>query len=988
MQDKERLDRAVLGIVAAVLTVLAIAYVLLVSPAVTAQQTDAYVPVMEALGLTELENSSGSGEYGYLRYDVGVMLTGQVRSIAWPAALVRVLTQPFGLPFSTRLLAVVYAGMIALGAYLAVSGLARHSHTAAYLAMGAYPLVMLHPAMTGYLCSLYVEGAAIAFSMLFLGCLIHTLCKPRGCGIVGALGVMLVAALMINSSPWMMAFAPAAAVGGVICMYHTCTREHGRGLQLLLAGLMAVFAVMNVTTGFERDKDVHSGAANYLAVFQGILPNAEDPEAALAELGLDASFAADIGRSYYEAEENFVHNPRAEDADFLQQLTLGARFRLLLKQPELMRAMLSDRSIYFRDAYSTYLSLPDGGMLNGHAGIYLLLETAFGQGGMTALVNRAIFAAAVSVLLMMTARRKSGLKLLPLAMLAMAAGLAAYVPLGLTLTGGIDLAKAKATVQLLSWAMLFYGIGGALVAFQRVFTWLGEKGTCLSPEAETLPAAAVSAGWWQRITISRGALLTVTAIVWLGLIGGLLLTPSHIGGVNNGDFGRMMEQIDLYWLDEQLTDTSSQLATKVIEGYSYREPFHPDRLTSVDPTYSLLYPSMLVRLYSLLTGQPFSTQLLALVMLLVTMLCVLSILRDLYPLLGRLTVLPAVLLTLMLLGENYIAWYNSLLGEGSLATGLLMTLACGLHLAVMPRGGKGCIRWLVLLAVSVRFLCGSKAQMALALPAGLILLVVLAVYHHPKGVLRCMAMALLVVLLGGWTSWHTLRIYQKNDGVSEKQTVWQSVFFGALMIAEDPDAAMAELGIPPEMKADIGKHAYYADADYVYAPMSKEAEEKLYSKVDTFTMVGYYLRHPKDLLIMLDQAAKESVELHTGFMTYTDETYAETAGPYRMTLWANLRTLTAGRAFWHYVLGYGGIVVGGVWLLCKRGVSGRTKLLTVLLLALMCIGVFQYPLTVVGNGFADNNKQLYAFMLCHDLLIVSLLTAAVKRLGRGREAVQ
>ena len=88
-------------------------------------------------------------------------------------------------------------------------------------------------------------------------------------------------------------------------------------------------------------------------------------------------------------------------------------------------------------------------------------------------------------------------------------------------------------------------------------------------------------------------LLTVTAIVWLGLIGGLLLTPSHIGGVNNGDFGRMMEQIDLYWLDEQLTDTSSQLATKVIEGYSYREPFHPERLTSVDPTYSLLYPSMI-----------------------------------------------------------------------------------------------------------------------------------------------------------------------------------------------------------------------------------------------------------------------------------------------------------------------------------------------------------------------------------------------------------
>ena len=987
MQDRDRLDRAVLGIVAAVLTIAAIAYVLLVSPAVTAQQTDAYVPVMEALGLTELENSADSGEYGYLRYDVGVMLSGKVRSIAWPAAVVRLLTQPFGQNFSPRLLAVVYAGMIALGAYLTVSGLARYSHTAACLAIIAWPLAMLHPAMTGYLCSLYAEGAAIAFALLLLGSLVHTLCRPRGCGVGSALGVMLLAALTVNASSWMMAFAPAAAVGSAVCVYHTCPRETGRGLHLLLAGLMAVCAVASVSAGFEQDRDVNSDAANYLAVFQGILPAAEEPEAVLAELGLDDSFVPDIGRSYYEAGENFVHDPRGEETDFLQRLTLGARLRLLVKQPALMSAMMADRAVYFRDAYSPYLTLPDGGMLNGHAGIYLLLETAFGQGGMQTLANRALFAALVSVLLMMTCRRKSGMRLLPLFMLAMAAGLVIYIPLGLAMTGGMELVRAKSVVQLLSWVLLFYAIGGGLLGLQRLFAWLSEKNTRLSLEAEALPVAAAG-HWWQRLPLSRGALLAATAIVWLGLIGGLLLAPGHIGGVNNGDFGRMMEQLDLYWLEPQLVDTDSQLATQVIEGYSYREPFHPERLTSADPTYSLLYPSMLVRLYSLVTGQPFSTQLLALVLLLITMLCVLSILRDLYPLLGRLTVLPAVLLTLMLLGENYIAWYNSLLGEGTLSTGLMMVLACAMHLALLPRGGKGTICWLVLLALSLRFLCCSKAQMALALPVGLVLLAVLAVWHRPKGVLRCIALTLLVALLGGWTTWHTLGVYQKNDGISQKQTVWQSVFYGALMIAEDPDAAMAELGIPQEMKADIGKHAYYADEEYVYAPLSAEAEEKFYSKVNTFTMVGYYLRHPKDLLTMLDHAAQESVELHTGFMAYTDETYAESSGPYRMTLWANLRPMLAGRAFWQYVLGYGAIIAGSVWLLCKRGVSVRTKLLTLLLLALMGVGVLQYPLTVIGNGFADNNKQLYAFMLCHDLLIVSLLTAAVKRLGAGREAAQ
>ncbi|MBQ3156621.1 MAG: hypothetical protein IJB81_06805 [Clostridia bacterium] len=983
MQEHNRLDRIVLGIAAAVLTVAAIAYVLLVSPAVTAQKTDAYVPVMEALGLTELEHSAQSGEYGYLRHDVGVMLTGKLRSIAWAGAAVRLMTQPFGLPFSTSLLAAVYAVLIGLGAYLAVSGLARHSYAAAYLTLIAWPLAMLHPALTGYLRSLYVEGAAIAFAMLFLGCMINTLCKPRGCGVGGALGVIFTAALMVNSTAWMLAFSVAAVAGSAICVYHTCAGAKQRGLQLLLAGLMAFVAIMGTAAGFMQERDVHSDAANYLAVFQGMLPCAEDPEAILNELGLDASYAQDIGRSYYEAEENFAHNPRAEDAVFPAQLTFGARLLLLLKHPELMTAMLEERAIYFRDAYSTYLSLPDGGMLNGHAGVYLLMETAFGQGGMKMLVNRALFAAAVSVLLMMTARRRSGLKLLPLCMLALASGLVLYIPLGLAMTGGIDLPRTKAVVLLLSWVLLLYGMIGLLLGLERVFIWLSEKGMRLSPEPLLQPIVQR-----RSIPVTRGGLLMATAVAWAVIIAWTILPDVHMGGVNNGDYGRMMEQLGLSFAQEQLENPETQAGLLVVEEYECTSDLDWRALTPLDPNYSLIYTSVVARLWSALTGQPFSTYVMGLTLLALTTMSVLCIIRDLYGVLGKLTVLPAVLLTLMLLGENYTAWYNSLFGEGSISTGLMMTLACALHLAVMPRGSKRSWLWLILLAASFRFLVGAKAQMALALPVGAGLLIVLAIYHHPRGVLRCSALALLVMVLVAAVASDGLGIYKKNAGVSERHTVWQSVFFGALMIAEDPDAAMIELGIPLEMKVDIGKHAYYEDADYVYAPLSDEAWEKFYSKVNTFTMVGYYLRHPRDLLIMLDHAAQESVELHTGFMAYTDEEYPESVGPVRMTGWANFRTYFAGRAFWHYVLGYGVIVVGCIWLLCRRKTSARTRMLTVLLLALMFIGVLQYPLSVIGNGFADNNKQLYGFMLCHDLLLVSLLTAGVKRLSMQREQLQ
>lgn len=176
------------------------------------------------------------------------------------------------------------------------------------------------------------------------------------------------------------------------------------------------------------------------------------------------------------------------------------------------------------------------------------------------------------------------------------------------------------------------------------------------------------------------------------------------------------------------------------------------------------------------------------------------------------------------------------------------------------------------------------------------------------------------------------------------------------------------------MKADIGKHAYYADEDYVYPIQSDEAQKYFYDHVDTITMVKYYLLHPLDLLQMLDRAAQESVSLHNGFMTYTNETYVATNKPYRVTLWANLRTLTACSSFWQYVLVYGIIVILCLRSLFRKSTKPKHRLFLILVLALMCIGVFQFPLSVVGNGFAGNNRQLYAFMLCHDLLIITLLT--------------
>lgn len=95
------------------------------------------------------------------------------------------------------------------------------------------------------------------------------------------------------------------------------------------------------------------------------------------------------------------------------------------------------------------------------------------------------------------------------------------------------------------------------------------------------------------------------------------------------------------------------------------------------------------------------------------------------------------------------AWYNALFGESMVSVGLVVTLACALHLILMERGSRKSWLWLLLLGFGVRLLTCAKAQMALALPGGLALLIGLGVYHHPKGAKRLIAYVLMIVLLTG-----------------------------------------------------------------------------------------------------------------------------------------------------------------------------------------------------------------------------------------------
>ena len=328
-------------------------------------------------------------------------------------------------------------------------------------------------------------------------------------------------------------------------------------------------------------------------------------------------------------------------------------------------------------------------------------------------------------------------------------------------------------------------------------------------------------------------------------------------------------------------------------------------------------------------------------------------------------------------------WFNSLFGEGCILLGVMMFTACCVRLSVAPQGRAGA--WVFALAFAGMFLTTAKAQMMVALPVVMALLLVFAFYHRPLRIGRLIAYTLLCVLCLGVTGYKSLRIYAENNGVSERHTVWQSLFFGALMIADDPIADMRELNIPTEMAVDIGKHAFYPDEDYVISPNSPEFDEAVYNHINSVTMVGYYLRRPSKLLYMLNNLAKESQEVYNGFRVYKGQDYAAQHDAVdRWGVWLYWRPVFALDSFLQYALAYGALAAAGVCGLAGKRISPRGKLLIVTFLGIMLIGALQYPLTGIGNGFADNHKQLYGFMTCHDMLFSLGLPVLLMRLNKRR----
>ncbi|MBQ6364896.1 MAG: hypothetical protein IJI61_00600 [Oscillospiraceae bacterium] len=957
-----------------------------------------YEMILKQCSLTWTEEDLAKGDlqyvrpitsFRYTRFTWSNLLTPQAGgSLVYPVAVVRLFTAPFGLDFSVDFLAAVFAGILLLAVWLLSKACYTLIPRAWYV-----PGILLGLLFTdGNFCALfralYPVSAAIAFSLLFCGISLYAFSLPTRSRRFLILPVWLASFLMLKSFTPLVVFLPAAVAVDVAVLL-SCRKDSQHFVFALVLCVLLVFSFCRsavILAG--EDADYFSDASAYESLFNTMLPQVEDPSSALHRFELDESYEPDIGRSFYEDEAVYSHNPRAEEeaSVLFAHLNAGRLVKEYLLHPSLLSKVIQNCTSKISDGFESGRNLSLSRNAKGFSpsrtdGGFLSLLWKLFPVSYSLFVFLSLLAAAVCIVLLI--RTRKALWFCP-ALVFLCGNL--YLPFNIILNGYAEsqiyfryqvlLTIALFTVFLCflfslvpvfaAWVTKYMSEPYALLAFTRS---PGYSESWLTRCRETFYL------WWKHFIGSRVRVLCFIAVLSAGFLVFTFLPRDHAGTVNNGDYGRMMAQLEITWPGYLYYDYARQAGQFVIEEYSYLEPFDPLKFTPLSPTYSLYWFTSLVRLLTEPFGLPFSTLLLGWLMGLISLVCMLKILWDLYPVLGKWTLAAALGLCALLFSETYLVWFNSLYGEGCILVGLVLTLMCAVHLCLMPTGKnwrKGV--WLIGLALSLNILLTAKSQMLMAMPGAVLLFLLLSWHQRAYRYDFLILQSLLSLGLGVALIFSAVNVYQTDrteNSVSQKHTMWQAYFYGIFMISDDPVGDMEALGIDTAMAADIGKYVEFADdSQYVYAPLSEEADAAFYDHVSMFTILRWYLTHPAKLWRMMDHAAAEARELYTGFRIYNGQNYSDpnhdpvTGRNY----WPGWRAYLVPGSFLGYVIFYG-LLLFVLFRILLGKYSQKQKILCCIPLFLIVTGVLQFPLSVLGNGFADNQKQLFCFSLCHDFLL-------------------
>lgn len=993
--------------IVALFALLIISSVLFKNPRPSVIDYGAYTQTMYELGLYQLDpvdNGDTDNKDQVITEEYGIkdlsflklLQLEPARTLVYPVRLICLFCKLFAIPFSTMYLAVLLMGVTVFCIYSLIRSLFCYfgEYTAAIGILIC--IILLDGNHLIYFNSLYNDGIFYVSLLLFITVLLHIITNDRNAGIYPVLKLILSALLLINSNDMGILLLPFSLAAIGFAIYYCIPVSPGL-ISYFLISLLAVIFLIRANVLYTAQNNIHlSHTQIYHGLFTGILPNTNEPEEILKELELPPQLIEDIGKNAYLPEDGYVISPYSQEAEneIYSKITYGTFFKTYWKHPEILKNLLDKTAANTGSILSSHFAYV--GRTKGE-GVEWVERHVVWEWIRKIIVPESVHGYFFLFLLnqffgiFLVIRNKAKREAAILGILYLL-----FVDTALLLFLGTCLLNGLAEVSLqihyfiiildVLWLILFSTVIYYLRKLTEYLTWNRE----LDRDGET--AAAIED--YEEVLNQKNPLLLhvlhktgqlrnlaalhIREKSWIGagifaalglLVMILVMYCPRIGAYNNGDFGRMMEAMNIQYTQEDWKTPEELSLTKVVETYDWVEQYDYTKIMFFHADLSQAFLSFVLKLADNYIGFQFSTVYVSIIYVIILMLCFYTIMRTLFHRFGLSVSLWGFLLILVLFDRDNLGWLNSLFGEGPAFVGLMMVTASSLYVIQKERGT--CRMGFLALLFSCMFFAGTKAQFTVTALVLLPWILLLGIYHAPRKVWRIIFYSVFLAAGCAYITLSLISIYKKNENISSQDTIYQSIFYGLLLISDDPKGDLAELGLDPALSADAGKHAYLDKSEYYCPPRTEMAEEMIYSKVNTFTILKFYLRHPKKLWIMMDEAAKAAAKPLPDYVLYTGQ---KTTGPHDLVskndYWQTIRPYVTPDRFWQLILIYGLVITASFSVLLGKKHTVRDKLLIGLYLLIAAIGIIQFPLSTIGNGLADNTKQLYLYRLTYDLTVI------------------
>ncbi|RGB65588.1 hypothetical protein [Provencibacterium massiliense] len=198
---------------------------------------------------------------------------------------------------------------------------------------------------------------------------------------------------------------------------------------------------------------------------------------------------------------------------------------------------------------------------------------------------------------------------------------------------------------------------------------------------------------------------------------------------------------------------------------------------------------------------------------------------------------------------------------------------------------------------------------------------------------------------------------------------------GVLMTSQNPEEAVGEFGIDPQY-ALLDRTIYF---DH-YPPVDVEGaelRENFYPKYGFVSISLYYLRHPGELMQMIDYAARSAYAIRPEAMGNYERSAGRDPGArdYTFALHSSLKQALTPRT-----VGYMFIWIAVV-LLCGMRERWRTLVLAFAIL----MGLSQFGVSIIGAGDADLSKHVFLYNVAYDFTnFIVISTVLVPSLSARR----